>query len=357
MKDNELLDLYSDYLISAFGQTTATGLATLLDGHISHDRVQRFLAGTKRTSSDLWQTVKPHVRAIEQLDGVLILDDSIAEKPYTDENDIICWHYDHTQGRSVKGINFLTALYHAQGLSLPVGITLIAKTEHYVDQKDGKTKRRSPTGKNEYFRAMVQQAVTNQIPFRYVLNDVWFASAENMMFIKHTVKKEFVMPLKTNRKVALSASDKKQGRYVRVDTLVLEAHAVREIELEGVDFPLLLVKQVFENEDGSRGVLYLVTSDTTRSYDDVTTLYRKRWNVEPYHKSLKQNAALERSPTQTVTTQTNHIFGALCGYIKLELLKQRTSLNHFALRAKLYTRAVRVAFDALSELQPTRLAA
>jgi hypothetical protein len=29
---------------------------------------------------------------------VLILDDSIAEKPYTDENDIICWHYDHTQG-------------------------------------------------------------------------------------------------------------------------------------------------------------------------------------------------------------------------------------------------------------------
>jgi len=81
MTDNELLDLYSDYLISAFGQTTATGLATLLDGQISHDRVQRFLAGTKRTSSDLWQTVKPHVRAIQHQDGVLILDDSIAEKP------------------------------------------------------------------------------------------------------------------------------------------------------------------------------------------------------------------------------------------------------------------------------------
>ena len=32
-------------------------------------------------------------------------------------------------------------------------------------------------------------------------------------------------------------------------------------------------------------------------------------------------------------------------------------LNHFALRAKLYTRALRVAFDALAELQPTRLAA
>ena len=165
------------------------------------------------------------------------------------------------------------------------------------------------------------------------------------------------MPLKANRKIALSATDKQQGRYVQVETLVLEPHAVREIYLEGVDFPLLLVKQVFENGDGSSGVLYLVTSDTTRTYDDVTTIYRKRWNVEPYHKSLKQNAALERSPTQTVTTQTNHFFGALCGYIKLELLKEQTKLNHFALRAKLYSRAIRVAFDALAELQPARLAA
>lgn len=104
-------------------------------------------------------------------------------------------------------------------------------------------------------------------------------------------------------------------------------------------------------------MLYLVSSDTTLTYDDLTTIERKRWNVEPYHKSLKQNAALERSPSQTVTTQTNHFFALLCGYIKLELLKQQTKLNHFALRSKLYTRALRVAFDALAELQPTRLAA
>jgi len=29
MKNGKLLDLYSDYLISAFGQTTATGLSAL----------------------------------------------------------------------------------------------------------------------------------------------------------------------------------------------------------------------------------------------------------------------------------------------------------------------------------------
>ncbi len=108
----------------------------MLDGQVSHDQVQRFLASPKRTSADLWQVVKPHVRSVQHDDGVLILDESSAEKPSTDENDIICWHFDHTQNRSVKGINFLSALYHVSGVSLPVGVTLIAKTETYVDKKD-----------------------------------------------------------------------------------------------------------------------------------------------------------------------------------------------------------------------------
>jgi hypothetical protein len=64
------------------------------------------------------------------------------------------------------------------------------------------------------------------------------------------------------------------------------------IYLEGVEFPLLLVRQVFTNEDGSTAVLYLVTSDMTLGYENITTLYQKRWKVEEYHKSLKQNASL-----------------------------------------------------------------
>jgi hypothetical protein len=210
MKNGKLLDLYSDYLISAFGQTTATGLSSLLDGEVSHDQLQRFLASEEQTSADLWQIVKPHVREIESEDGVVIVDDSIAEKPYTDENDIICWHYDHSQQRTVKGINFVTCLYHSRGVSLPVGFELVRKTECCTDPKDGKEKRRADKTKNEMYRALLQQAVKNQIPFKYALNDIWFASAENMNFVKLTLKKEFVMPLKGNRKVALSVDAKQQ---------------------------------------------------------------------------------------------------------------------------------------------------
>ena len=221
MKNNNLLDLYSDYLISAFGQTTATGLASLVDGDISHDQVQRSLASEKKTSSDLWRIVKPHVRQIESDDGVVIVDDSLEEKPYTDENDIICWHYDHAQQRTVKGINFVTCLYHNQNVSLPVGFELVTKTERYVDPKDGKEKRRSARTKNEMYRDLVEQAAKNQIRFKYVLNDIWFASADNMKFVKITLNKDFIMPLKANRKVANSLSAKQNGRYQRVVTLEL----------------------------------------------------------------------------------------------------------------------------------------
>ena len=62
----------------------------------------------------------------------------------TDENDIVCWHYDHTKPTQVKGINFLTAFYHAAGSRCPLALPLIAKTEDYIDKKDGKEQRRSP---------------------------------------------------------------------------------------------------------------------------------------------------------------------------------------------------------------------
>ena len=56
--DKKLLALYSDYLLSSFGATTATGLSSLLDGQISHDQVTRFLSQAEYTSKELWHQVK-----------------------------------------------------------------------------------------------------------------------------------------------------------------------------------------------------------------------------------------------------------------------------------------------------------
>ena len=62
----KLLALYSDYLLSSFGATTATGLSSLLDGQISHDPVTRFLSQADDPSKELWHQVKSVVRTIER---------------------------------------------------------------------------------------------------------------------------------------------------------------------------------------------------------------------------------------------------------------------------------------------------
>jgi hypothetical protein len=159
------------------------------------------------------------------------------------------------------------------------------------------------------------------------------------------------MPLKSNRKVAISEADKRRGQYVAVNTLDIPAHTTREIWLEDVPLAVLLVKQVFTNDDGSVGVRYLVTSDLTLSFDRLTTLFHKRWGIEVYHKSLKQNASLEKSPTRTETTQRNHLFASWCASVKLERLKITTKLNHLALKSKLYLCAVKSAYAELVKLK------
>ena len=350
MKNKDMLEIYTDYLLSSFGQTTATGLSALLDGSVSHDQVTRFLAGGEFDSSQLWKLVKKTVRKLEQEEGVLIFDDTVQEKKWTDENEIVAWHYDHCEGRSVKGINILNCLYHADGASVPVAFEVVRKTEIYTDEKTGKEKRKSPVTKNEMLRAMLRVCCENQIQFRTVLADCWFASKENMRYIKMEMKKEFVLALKSNRKVALSLQDKMEGRLVKIDSLPLEQNAVMQIYLEGVPFPVLVAKQVFKNKDGSHGELYLVASDLELTWDGVTSLYQKRWNVEVYHKVLKGEAGLAKSPTRTEQTQTAHFFSSIYACFKLECLKLKHALNPFALRGRIYHAALQAGFRELQKM-------
>lgn len=349
MKKAEL-ELYTDYLISTFGAATATGLSSMVDGDVSHDRVTRFLSEREYTSRDLWRQVKSTVRQIEREDGVLIFDDTIQEKAWTDENEVMCWHFDHCSGRSVRGINLLNALYYSGEVSIPVAFELVRKPLQFCDVKTRQEKRASEITKNELMRDMIATCVNNTLKFRYVLMDSWFASVENFEFIVKK-KKHFIAALKDNRLVALSAADKKQGRFVRIDTLELSDKQVVRGWLKGYANEVLLVRQVFTNKDGSTGLLNLVCSDLTCNGDTIATIYQKRWKVEVFHKSLKSNAALAKSPTRRVTTQNNHVFMAIYAVFKLECLKLKHKTNHFALRAKLFIKATRQAYAELQTLQ------
>jgi hypothetical protein len=328
----------------------------MVDQAYSHDQITRFLDQPRYDQKQYWQIIKPVVRQVERDDAAVLVDDTIEEKPYTDESELVCYHYDHTQGRSVKGINLLNFVYHVspsqgEAVSIPVAYEVVTKPEVYQDPKTGKYRRRSQISKNELVRQRLKiLSQTNQLRFKYVLTDIWFSSKENMTWIKQELHKEFVMAVKDNRLVALSETDKQQGRLVALAELELKPGQCRLVYLKGVEFPVIVAKQIFINQDGSTGILYLVSSDTTLTYDQLTTIYQKRWNVEVIHKSLKQNAALERSPTKTIRTQSNHIFAAMVAVTKLECLKLTHQTNHFALKSKLYLKALKAAFAELRTL-------
>ena len=82
--------------------------------------------------------------------------------------------------------------------------------------------------------------------------------------------------------------------------------------------------------------------------------YQKRWAIEEFHKSIKQNASLAKSPTKTVKTQSNHIFCSMLAFIKLETLRLKTNMNHFAIKSKLYINAVKSALNELTKLRLTQ---
>jgi hypothetical protein len=303
-KTFQILDLYSDYLISSFSLVTATNMACVLDNKINHDQITRFLANNDFDSKTLWKIVKPVIRQIEsESEGILIIDDVIEKKEWTDENDIIAWHFDHVEDRIVKGINIVNCLYYNQEITLPVNYHIVKKDISITNSKTGKTIRKCAKTKNEIFRELLLISDKgNQIKFRYAVADVWFGSVENMTFVKKDLHKDFIFPLKSNRLVALSLENKLAGKWQSVSKISLES-------------------------------------------ENVCT--------EEYHKSLKQNTALTKSPTRTVRTQSNHCFASMYAYCKLEMLKVKTKLNHFSLKTKIYLTAVKNAFKELRKLETT----
>lgn len=355
MKNSDM-ELYTDYLLSTFGATTATGLSMMVQGDVSHDRITRFLSKQDYTSKNLWLQVKPMVREVEHADGVLIFDDTIQEKAWTDESELMCWHFDHCSGRTVRGINLLNAVYHSKGSSIPVAFELVKKPIQYSDIATRKLRRKGERTKNEIMREMIAMCISNDLKFRFILMDSWFSSEENFDFITGKGR-HFIAALKDNRLVALSEEDRKEKRFVRVDELNFSGQTAVQGWLKGYAKAVRLVRQVFKNKDGSTGILHLVCSDLTCDYDAITTTYKKRWQVEVFHKSLKSNANLAKSPTQTVRTQSNHVFMSIYAAFKLECLSIKTKINPFALRLKLLINASRTAYAELQRWQAVQVPA
>ncbi|MCI5221326.1 MAG: hypothetical protein D3924_01240 [Candidatus Electrothrix sp. AR4] len=86
-------------------------------------------------------------------------------------------------------------------------------------------------------RAMVDICMKNQIKFTWILFDSWFSSIDKMEHIKLKHEKEFIGALKSNRLVALTLEDRKNGYFTRIDQIEWTEQEAVTGWLKGLNFP------------------------------------------------------------------------------------------------------------------------
>lgn len=57
-----------------------------------------------------WKQIKSFVRKLVNESSVLSIENFIIPKPYSSENDIIAYHFDHSKGKIVKGMNIFNLM-------------------------------------------------------------------------------------------------------------------------------------------------------------------------------------------------------------------------------------------------------
>ena len=99
-------ELYSSYLLSDPCYTSCTRFSGIMN-NISHDSINRFLERERFEPKDLFNEEKGRVNLIG---GTLSVDDSVLDKPYSDQNktDLLGYFWSGKHKRPVKGFNLIT---------------------------------------------------------------------------------------------------------------------------------------------------------------------------------------------------------------------------------------------------------
>jgi hypothetical protein len=363
MKYASIMDLYTDFLTSSPNVVSATLISDVLNRAYSHDSITRMLSQPILDQKVYWQSIKKSVRQIEKADGVVGVDDTFSEKPHSDENELIGWYFDHTQGRTIKAINIVTFTYANPDFDLPVKMPIAyelvrkdsfkSKTTNKKGKIETKVTPCASISKNELVRKRLHTLVyDNHLLFKYVAFDTWFSSAENINYIVTDLKKHVVCAIKDNRTVTLDTEKlPKEQKWVQVSDMDIEPNQAYKVRLKKIPFDVLLVKKVYHNLDGSIGVQYLISTDTDLNAQKVSDIYKLRWSSEDLHKSLKQNTALEKMPAKVEKSQANHVFAAMIAQVKLEMMKIATKKNHYQLKRNILVQALKTAQIEIQKLK------
>lgn len=292
--------LYVQFLLSAQTNFTCTELSEVAPIEMAHDAPTRLLTREKLTPRILWKNVQA---CIDPTDGYLIADDTVLDKPRSEEIPLVHWQYSGAHHTVVKGIGLESLLWTGEdNQHIPIDYRI------YDKDTDGKTK-------NQHLRDMLLTAYHRGFKPKYVLIDSWYTALENLKLI-NKFQWKWVAQLRKNRIVSTAPHV-----YYHLEELPIPPEGL-QVHLKGYGFIT-----VFKTVSPQRGVEYYGTNDLNLSWPDVERIYVRRWKIEEYHRGLKQQAGVSRCQARTARSQRNHIWCAIHAFLTLELHRTETNVS------------------------------
>jgi Transposase DDE domain len=146
-----------------------------------------------------------------------------------------------------------------------------------------------------------------------VIADSWYSSLDNLKCIRD-LGWYFVMGLKKNRIV---------NKGEQLCDLVIPDEGLR-VHLRGYGWIT-----IFRFESTDRRTDYIGTNRENPTRDHISALVKKRWEIEVFHRELKQTCGLEQCQARTSRSQRNHIVLSVLTWIKQAALRRYNHLSFY----------------------------
>ena len=154
-----------------------------------------------------------------------------------------------------------------------------------------------------------------QLQFKYVLMDTWYATKDIMLYIDN-LQKIYYCPLKSNRKVDDSKGLNPYKAVSDLNWTDTEQQNGKLIKIHG--FPKDYKVQLFRVAVNDNRTDWIVTNDTTQdSSDDTRNVCAIRWEIEQFHREIKQLTSIENNQCRKARIQCNHICCCMLAWVQL----------------------------------------
>ena len=271
------------------------------------------------TPEVVWNLVKNDIAY--DPDAFLIFDDSVIDKNYSHQIDLVRKQYSGNAHGLIKGIGVVNCLY----VNPQTGQYWIVDWRIYAPELDQKNKL-------QHVADMLDSAILlKQIPFWAVLMDSWYATKDLMLHI-HRAGKIFYCPIKQNRHVDDSGGISK---YKAVSDLQWSPQDQAHGKLVKVkEFPGALKFKLFRVVVSTNRTDWVVTNDIDQvSTDDTHAICRTRWKIEQYHREVKQALGLEKCQCRSGRAQRNHIGCVILAWHYLTSWARRLNTNIYSIKS------------------------